>query len=168
MKQSPLPLILASAIALAACKPQVSNDTVVPDEPTVGAGDTSGAMAGSEPNNTDMMKPEDKAAMGNMSAGDNMSAGAATGNNSAATMPAKTPTITKTTTYRCDDKSVLKVDYMSDEISAIVRADGEAPTLLKAERSGGPMTAESGARLSGSGAEIAYRNTKGKTVGCKG
>lgn len=90
--------------------------------------------------------------------------------NEAASMtgPKKPATIKKTTSYRCDDKSVVKVDYMSDDLTAMVRTGTEAPVLLKTDKVGGAMTSEGGARLSGSGAEIVFKAADGKSLSCKG
>jgi len=62
------------------------------------------------------------------------------------------PMIQKSETYRCKDNSLIFVDFMSDNTSAILRLEKKdaAPVMLKAEEEGAAYTAEGGYSLSGS------------------
>jgi hypothetical protein len=64
------------------------------------------------------------------------------------------PSIASSHTYRCKDNSLVSVDFMSDNKTAVLRAtkDG-SPTLLVAPAPGEPFVAE-GYSLSGSGKSI--------------
>jgi len=61
------------------------------------------------------------------------------------------PAIVATKTYRCDDNSVVTVDYLADGKSANVRAgEGATSTLVRAPEAGKAMTADGGYSLEGS------------------
>ncbi len=61
------------------------------------------------------------------------------------------PSIVATKLYRCDDNSVVTVDYLSDNNSANVHLEkGGAVTKVTAAESGKPMTAEGGFSVQGS------------------
>lgn len=62
------------------------------------------------------------------------------------------PMVTRSETYRCKDGSLIFVDYMSDDKTAMVRTEkeGVATALVMAEP-GKPYTAEGGWSLSGNG-----------------
>lgn len=60
------------------------------------------------------------------------------------------PSIAHSKIYRCKDNSVVYVDWLSDNKSANLRTERNAPaTQLKAEEAGGAMTAEGGYSLTG-------------------
>ncbi|MEZ5654677.1 MAG: hypothetical protein R3E04_02130 [Sphingobium sp.] len=62
------------------------------------------------------------------------------------------PMVTRSETYRCKDSSLVFIDYMSDDKTAMIRTekDGTATALTMAE-AGKPYTAEGGYALSGNG-----------------
>ncbi len=61
------------------------------------------------------------------------------------------PSIVATKLYRCDDNSVVTVDYLSDNQSANVHLEkGGAVTKVTTAESGKPMTAEGGFSVQGS------------------
>lgn len=173
MKTSLPPLALAAMIALAGCGESVPpTETVTADESTGG-----GDMAATD--DAAMANADDMAAtnMGNAAAepGDaaNRMAGAnasMTAEGNAAMGAAKPVTIKKTVSYRCDDadKSVVKVDYMSDDLAAMIRMGTGAPVKVSTDKIGGPMAADDGTRLSVSGKEVVVKSADGKTMNCKG
>ncbi|MEJ7934053.1 hypothetical protein WG907_07275 [Sphingobium sp. AN558] len=70
--------------------------------------------------------------------------------------------------YRCKGNSLVFVDFMSDDKTAILRTtkDG-SPTTLTAAEAGKPFTAEGGYEVSGSGKDITA-NVAGKgALSCK-
>jgi hypothetical protein len=61
------------------------------------------------------------------------------------------PSIIATKLYRCDDNSVVTVDYLSDNKSANVRAGKDTTsTQVTAPQPGQPMTADGGYSVEGS------------------
>lgn len=70
--------------------------------------------------------------------------------------------------YRCKGNSLIFVDFMSDDKTAILRTSKEgAPTKLTAAEAGKPFTAEGGYEVVGSGKEITA-NVAGKgALSCK-
>jgi hypothetical protein len=61
------------------------------------------------------------------------------------------PSIVATKLYRCADNAVVKVDYMSDNKSANVRAGKDGPiTQVVAPEAGQPMVAAGGYSVEGS------------------
>jgi hypothetical protein len=61
------------------------------------------------------------------------------------------PSIIATKLYRCEDNSVVTVDYLSDNKSANVRVGkGGASTQVTAQEAGKPMTAAGGYSVEGS------------------
>jgi hypothetical protein len=174
---------LVAALALAGCGESVPpTETVTADEGVGGGADLSSADnaaitdADIGSNNSALAGTADadagmndsvlagSAGAANASANATM---AADGNKMAMSDPKKPTTIAKTTSYRCDDKSIIKIDYMSDETSAMIRAEGKPPLLLKADKIGGAMAADDGSRLSSSGKEVVYKMAEGKSVTCK-
>ena len=60
------------------------------------------------------------------------------------------PSIIKTTLYRCDDNSVVTIDYLSDNKSANVHAKEGGVTQVTAAEPGQPMVAAGGYSVEGS------------------
>lgn len=65
------------------------------------------------------------------------------------------PSVKANKQYRCKDNSLLFVDFMSDDKTALLRTkkDGDA-TTLKAANAGEPFTADGGYEIKGSGDEV--------------
>jgi hypothetical protein len=64
------------------------------------------------------------------------------------------PAVKESKSYRCKDNSIVYIDWLSGDKSANVRtAKDGAPTLVKTETVGQPMTAE-GVSLSGDASSI--------------
>jgi hypothetical protein len=82
----------------------------------------------------------------------------------AAPMP---PAIKSSAQYRCDDKSVAKVDYLADGLTANVSVEGKPPVMLKAEKLGDPMKSADGGRLSGTGAKVSLKLPGGASQSCE-
>ncbi len=103
-------------------------------------------------------------------ANDTAMAGNAAMPSSATPSASKPVTIKQTISYRCDDpdKSVVKIDYMSDDMAAMIRMGAGAPLRVVADKPGGPFTEDGGTRLSGGGKEIVLKAADGKTMSCKG
>ncbi|EQB32064.1 hypothetical protein [Sphingobium ummariense] len=65
------------------------------------------------------------------------------------------PSVKVSRQYRCKDNSLLFVDFMSDDKTAIVRTTKEgSPTKLTAPEAGQPFKADGGYEVSGSGTEV--------------
>ena len=63
------------------------------------------------------------------------------------------PAIAATKTYRCDDSSVVSIDWLSDNKSANVRVgDATTPVQVKAAAEGEALTAADGTSLTGNAA----------------
>jgi hypothetical protein len=61
------------------------------------------------------------------------------------------PSIVATKQYRCDDNSVVTIDYLSDNLSANVHGEKGAPLVkVTAPAAGQPMVAEGGYSVEGS------------------
>jgi hypothetical protein len=89
------------------------------------------------------------------------------GNNIGMAEPAPMPPSIKTSaTYRCDDKSVAKIDFMSDGLSANVTVGDKPPLMLKTEAAGSAMTSADGGRLSGTGAKVSLKLPGGASQAC--
>lgn len=68
--------------------------------------------------------------------------------NAPVTLP---PSVAATKTYRCADNRVVSIDWLSDNLSANIRAgDNATPVQLTTAEAGKPMTAPGGYALSGS------------------
>lgn len=78
------------------------------------------------------------------------------------------PMVARSKTYRCKDGSLIFVDYMSDDKTAMVRTEKEgAATALVMAEPGKPFTAEGGWSLSGNG-DVVEAAVAGKSVqSCK-
>ena len=65
------------------------------------------------------------------------------------------PSVKANKQFRCKDNSLIFVDYMSDDKSALLRTEkgGTAPAL-KAAEAGQPFTAEGGYEVKGSGNDV--------------
>jgi hypothetical protein len=65
------------------------------------------------------------------------------------------PSVKANKQYRCKDNSLIFVDYMSDDKTALLRTEktGSA-TTLKAAEVGQPFTAEGGFEVKGSGNDV--------------
>ena len=60
------------------------------------------------------------------------------------------PAVAASKSYRCGDNSVTFIDWYADDKSAgIHKKHGDAPTIVKADEPGKPMTAEGGYTLTG-------------------
>jgi len=61
------------------------------------------------------------------------------------------PALVASKSYRCEDNSVVYVDYFGDNKSANLRVKSKTstPIMLKADQPGQPMTAEGGYAVSG-------------------
>ena len=65
------------------------------------------------------------------------------------------PSVKANKQFRCKDNSLLFVDYMSDDVTALLRTEkGGAATTLKAAEAGQPFTAEGGYTIDGSGDNV--------------
>ena len=65
------------------------------------------------------------------------------------------PSVKANKQFRCKDNSLLFVDYMSDDKTALLRTEkGGAATTLKAAEAGQPFTAEGGYTIDGSGENV--------------
>ena len=65
------------------------------------------------------------------------------------------PSVKANKQFRCKDNSLLFVDYMSDDKTALLRTEkGGAATTLKAAEAGQPFTAEGGYEIDGSGDKV--------------
>lgn len=65
------------------------------------------------------------------------------------------PSVKANKQFRCKDNSLLFVDYMSDDKTALLRTEkGGAATTLKATEAGQPFTAEGGYTIDGSGENV--------------
>ena len=65
------------------------------------------------------------------------------------------PSVKANKQFRCKDNSLLFVDYMSDDKTALLRTEkGGAATTLKAAEAGQPFTAEGGYTIDGSGDNV--------------
>lgn len=77
------------------------------------------------------------------------------------------PSVKASKTYRCKGNSLVFVDFMSDDKTAILRTEKNgAPTSLAAETAGGPFKAE-GYEVSGSGSTIDATVPGKGTLSCK-
>ncbi len=65
------------------------------------------------------------------------------------------PSVKANKQYRCKDNSLIFVDYMSDDKTALLRTEkAGSPTTLVATEPGKPFTAEGGFEIDGSGKDI--------------
>ncbi|MCI4588864.1 hypothetical protein MOK15_01910 [Sphingobium sp. BYY-5] len=65
------------------------------------------------------------------------------------------PSVKANKQYRCKDNSLLFVDYMSDDKTALLRTEKTgAATKLVAAEAGQPFTAEGGYEIKGSGNDV--------------
>ncbi|NWK98036.1 hypothetical protein DM806_20700 [Sphingobium lactosutens] len=65
------------------------------------------------------------------------------------------PSVKANKQYRCKDNSLLFVDFMSDDKTALLRTEKNgAATSLKAAEAGQPFTAEGGYEVKGSGNDV--------------
>lgn len=78
------------------------------------------------------------------------------------------PMVKESHQYRCKDNSLVFVDFMSDDKTALLRTEKTGtPTKLTAAEAGKPFTAEGGYEVTGSGKQITA-NVAGKgTLSCK-
>jgi hypothetical protein len=78
------------------------------------------------------------------------------------------PSVKNSYQYRCKDNSLVFVDFMSDDKTALLRTEkGGDATKLVATEPGKPFTAEGGYEVVGSGKQITA-NVKGKgALSCK-
>lgn len=72
---------------------------------------------------------------------------------SVASAPVKLPpSISHSKIYRCADNRLVYVDWLSDNKSANIRTDKDgSPTQVTAAEEGGPLTAEGGYEIQGTG-----------------
>ncbi|MEC3911764.1 hypothetical protein U5A82_15200 [Sphingobium sp. CR2-8] len=65
------------------------------------------------------------------------------------------PSVKANKQFRCKDNSLIFVDFMSDDKTALLRTEkGGTATSLKAAEAGQPFTAEGGYEVKGSGDEV--------------
>lgn len=65
------------------------------------------------------------------------------------------PSVKANKQYRCKDNSLIFVDFMSDDKTALLRTEkGGTATSLKAAEAGQPFTAEGGFEVKGSGDDV--------------
>ncbi|QGP78789.1 hypothetical protein [Sphingobium sp. CAP-1] len=65
------------------------------------------------------------------------------------------PSVKANKQYRCKDNSLIFVDYMSDDKTALLRTEKNGTaTSLKAAEAGQPFTAEGGFEVKGSGNDV--------------
>ncbi|MDO7834654.1 hypothetical protein Q4610_06305 [Sphingobium sp. HBC34] len=65
------------------------------------------------------------------------------------------PSVKANKQYRCKDNSLIFVDFMSDDKTALLRTEKNgAATSLKAAEAGQPFTAEGGFEVKGSGDDV--------------
>lgn len=65
------------------------------------------------------------------------------------------PSVKANKQYRCKDNSLLFVDFMSDDKTALLRTEKNGTaTSLKAAEAGQPFTAEGGYEVKGSGNDV--------------
>lgn len=65
------------------------------------------------------------------------------------------PSVKHSFQYRCKDNSLLFVDFMSDDKTALLRTERSGtPTRLLAAEAGQPFTAEGGYEVTGNGKQI--------------
>jgi hypothetical protein len=65
------------------------------------------------------------------------------------------PSVKANKQYRCKDNSLIFVDFMSDDKTALLRTEkGGNATSLKAAEAGQPFTAEGGYEVKGSGNDV--------------
>ncbi|KQN04766.1 hypothetical protein ASE85_07150 [Sphingobium sp. Leaf26] len=65
------------------------------------------------------------------------------------------PSVKANKQFRCKDNSLIFVDYMSDDKTALLRTEkGGTATSLKAAEAGQPFTAEGGYEVKGSGDDV--------------
>lgn len=68
------------------------------------------------------------------------------------------PSISHSKIYRCADNRVIYVDWLSDNKSANIRTEkGGSPTQVTAAEEGGPLTAEGGFEIQGTGEAASVR-----------
>ena len=83
------------------------------------------------------------------------------------------PSIARSATYRCKDKSVVYVNFLTDNLTVNVRDKEESPPTvnLKAAAAGeafeGVPPAGEGFRMVGSGDEVTYTSPESGTQVCK-
>jgi len=79
------------------------------------------------------------------------------------------PMIQKSETYRCKDNSLIFVDFMSDDKTAVLRLEKKdaSPVTLTVAEEGGAYVAEGGYSLSGSGATISASLPGKGSLSCK-
>lgn len=78
------------------------------------------------------------------------------------------PSVKNSFQYRCKDNSLVFIDFMSDDKTALLRTEkGGTPTKLLAPEAGQPFVAEGGYEVTGNGKTITA-NVAGKgALSCK-
>ncbi|MGE4322790.1 MAG: hypothetical protein AB7E60_07120 [Sphingobium sp.] len=78
------------------------------------------------------------------------------------------PSVKESHQYRCKDNSLIFVDFMSDDKTAILRTERDGtPTRLTAAEAGAPFIADGGYEVTGTGKQITA-NVAGKgALSCK-
>jgi len=77
------------------------------------------------------------------------------------------PTVKSSKKYRCADGAVVSVDFLSDDLSAMVTPEKGSVTALKAAEKGKPFTAE-GYAVSGTGSPVSITLPGKGSQSCKG
>ena len=76
------------------------------------------------------------------------------------------PSVKTSKKYRCGNDLIVTVDFMSDDLSAMVTPEKGSPTPLKAAAKGQAFTAE-GYAVSGSGASVTITLPGKGSLSCK-
>lgn len=78
------------------------------------------------------------------------------------------PMVKNSETYRCKDGSLVYVDFMSDDKTAMLRTDkAGASSKLSAAEAGQPFTAEGGYSVSGTGEQVTIELPGKGSQSCK-
>ncbi|MEJ7927782.1 hypothetical protein WG908_13585 [Sphingobium sp. AN641] len=78
------------------------------------------------------------------------------------------PSVKNSFQYRCKDNSLLFIDFMSDDKTALLRTEKSGtPTRLTAAEPGKPFTAEGGYEVTGNGKQITAAVAGKPALSCK-
>ncbi|MPT47661.1 MAG: hypothetical protein E2598_04465 [Sphingobium sp.] len=78
------------------------------------------------------------------------------------------PMVKHSATYRCKDSSLVYVDFMSDDKTAMVRTEKTGtPTTLTSAEAGKPFVAEGGYSVSGTGDQVTIELPGKGSLSCK-
>ena len=78
------------------------------------------------------------------------------------------PPIVRSASYRCDDGQALYVAVLQEKHAVLVRdSRSDIPTRLERESDTGPLTADDGTSLSGTGSEVRYSSPDRPSQTCR-